>query len=588
MTDTNDKDRRPARGGRGAFDSKGDDGRSFLSRRPKGAAPRPAPAERRVVREKPAQSSAAEDTPPAEERIAKVIARAGLASRRDAEAMIEAGRVTLNGEVVASPALNVGPDARIAVDGEPLPSRERTRLWLFHKPRGLVTTVRDPEGRPTVFDSLPEEMPRVVAIGRLDINTEGLLLLTNDGGLAKVVAQPATGWTRRYRARAHGAEVTQAHLDKLKGGITIDGMEYGPVEAVLDRVQGDNSWISIALREGKNREVKRILEHLGLQVNRLIRLSFGPFQLGELESGLVEEIRTKVLKEQLGQTLAVEAGADFESPVRTPIAPPGRPPRPPSKAPRPRRAGEEPRPPGRGFAGRGEEPRASGRGFAGRGEESRAPGRGFAGRGEREDFRRGNRPVEQEARPALSPREERGRDKVWRADDETRPLRAPRHARREDPKTERHVSAERPRSRSKSIEGKEGRRVLVERIDRPSVDEGPRHRRDSFTRPDADDGRPPRAPRGFAKPERRGPPGAGYPAGRGGAPSRGKPGRFDGPPGRSDGPSGRFDGPSGRFGKPSPGRPSGGGGKSYGKPPQGRPPQGKPPRGGGRPKGRGA
>ena len=240
--------------------------------------------------------------------------------------MIAEGRVTLNGEVLASPAVNVGPGDRITVDGEPLPAKERTRLWLFHKPRGTVTTARDPEGRPTVFEQLPEEMPRAVAIGRLDINTEGLLLLTNDGGLAKVIAHPDTGWLRRYRVRAHG-DVEQADLDKLADGVTVDGMEYGPVEARLDRAQGDNVWITLGLREGKNREVKRILEQLGLQVNRLIRLSFGPFQLGDLEVGLVEEVRTKVLKEQLGAALAAEAGVDFESPVREPIAPFGAPPR---------------------------------------------------------------------------------------------------------------------------------------------------------------------------------------------------------------------------------------------------------------------
>ncbi|MDB5510655.1 MAG: RNA-binding protein, partial [Enterovirga sp.] len=270
------------------------------------------------------------DQTPAGERIAKVIARAGVASRRDAEVMIAEGRVAVNGKVLTSPALNVGPDDAIAVDGEPLPSRERTRLWLFHKPRGLVTTFRDPEGRPTVFDALPEDLPRVVAIGRLDINTEGLLLLTNDGGLAKVIAQPETGWTRRYRVRAHG-EITQTELDTLRKGVTVDGIDYGPIEATLDRVQGDNMWLSLALREGKNREVKRVLEHLGIRVNRLIRLSFGPFQLGELEQGLVEEVRTRVLKDQLGQALALEAGVDFESPVREPIASFGKPERPPAR-----------------------------------------------------------------------------------------------------------------------------------------------------------------------------------------------------------------------------------------------------------------
>src|SRR5919206_2199623 len=257
---------------------------------------------------------------PAEERIAKTIARAGIASRRDAEAMIAEGRVTLNGEVLTSPAINVKPEDKITVDGEPLPAKERTRLWIFHKPRGLVTTARDPQGRPTVFDSLPEDMPRVVAVGRLDINTEGLLLLTNDGGLARIIAHPDTGWLRRYKVRAHG-EVNQADLDKLRDGISIDGIDYGPIEARLDRIQGDNAWITMGLREGKNREIKRILEHLGVQVNRLIRMSFGPFQLGDLEDGLVEEVRTKVLKDQLGTALAAEAGAQFERPLRGPIPP---------------------------------------------------------------------------------------------------------------------------------------------------------------------------------------------------------------------------------------------------------------------------
>lgn len=258
-------------------------------------------------------------TPPGE-RIAKAMARAGVASRRDAEAMVLAGRVSVNGETLASPARNVTDDDRILVDGAPLPLRERSRLWIFHKPRGVVTTAKDPEGRQTVFDVLPDDLPRVVAVGRLDINTEGLLLLTNDGGLAKVIAHPDTGWLRRYRVRAHG-DTDQAQLDKLARGVTIDGMEYGPVEATLDRVQGDNVWLTLGLREGKNREVKRILEHLGLSVNRLIRLSFGPFQLGDLEVGLVEEVRTRVLKDQLGKTLAAEAGVDFESPVREPISP---------------------------------------------------------------------------------------------------------------------------------------------------------------------------------------------------------------------------------------------------------------------------
>lgn len=244
------------------------------------------------------------------ERVAKVIARAGVSSRREAEAMIAEGRVALNGVVLDTPAVTVKPGDVVTVDGQPLPERERTRLWMFHKPRGLVTTTHDPEGRRTVFDVLPDDLPRVMTVGRLDINTEGLLLLTNDGGLSRVLELPATGWLRRYRVRAHGA-VEQAELDALRDGVAIDGILYGAVEATLDSRKGDNVWLTVGLREGKNREVKNILAHLGLDVNRLIRLSFGPFQLGDLPEGAVEEVPRRVLKEQLGERLAGEAGADF-------------------------------------------------------------------------------------------------------------------------------------------------------------------------------------------------------------------------------------------------------------------------------------
>jgi len=256
------------------------------------------------------------------ERIAKVLARAGLCSRRDAERWIAGGRVAVNGKLLTSPALNVGPRDRVTVDGEPLPERERTRLWLYHKPKGLVTTARDPEGRRTVFSALPAELPRVVAVGRLDINTEGLLLLTNDGGPARILELPATGWLRRYRVRAHG-KVTQAALDSLKEGVAIDGVMYGAVESTLDRVQGSNIWLTLGLREGKNREVKKLLAHLGLDTNRLIRISYGPFQIGDLTPGEVREIRGRVLRDQLGAKLTREAGADFEAPVRPP--PPAKP-----------------------------------------------------------------------------------------------------------------------------------------------------------------------------------------------------------------------------------------------------------------------
>jgi 23S rRNA pseudouridine2605 synthase len=272
------------------------------------------------------------------ERIAKVIARAGLASRREAEAWIAAGRVAVNGAVIASPALNVTATDRVTVDGEPLPMRERTRLFLYHKPRGLVTTHADPAGRPTIFDALPKGLPRLISVGRLDINTEGLLLLTNDGGLARVLELPATGWLRRYRVRAHG-RVAQADLDRLRSGITIDGVRYGPIEAALERAQGSNIWLIFAIREGKNREVKNVLGHLGLAVNRLIRVSFGPFQLGELAEGEIAEVRTRTLREQLGERVAAAAGVDLAGPILQHRVPPrpepaAKPPRPPpSKSP---------------------------------------------------------------------------------------------------------------------------------------------------------------------------------------------------------------------------------------------------------------
>ncbi len=249
------------------------------------------------------------------DRIAKVMARVGVCSRRDAEEWIRAGRVAVNGTVLTDPAKNITADDRVTVDGRLLAEREKTRLFLFNKPRGLVTTDYDPEGRPTVFAWLEHhhpDLPRVVSIGRLDINTEGLLLLTNDGGLARVLELPATGWLRRYRVRAHG-ETTPDAVAGLKNGVTIDGVDYQPVEASLDRVQGANTWLTVALREGKNREVRRILEHLGLEVNRLIRLSYGPFQLGEAPDGAVEEVKTRVLMDQLGPSLIAQAGADFSS-----------------------------------------------------------------------------------------------------------------------------------------------------------------------------------------------------------------------------------------------------------------------------------
>jgi 23S rRNA pseudouridine2605 synthase len=253
-------------------------------------------------------------------RIAKAMARAGLCSRRDAERWIADGRVAVNGHIIRSPALDVEPDDRVLVDGTPLPGAEPPKLWRYHKPKGLVTTHRDPEGRETVFDKLPQSLGRVISVGRLDVTSEGLLLITNDGALARHLELPATGWLRRYRVRAHG-RITAEALEKLKDGIEVEGVKYGPIEATLDKQQGANVWLTIGLREGKNREVRKVLGALGLDVNRLIRISYGPFQLLELPPGEVELVRRRVLADQLGVGLARELGltvdADLDRERRT-------------------------------------------------------------------------------------------------------------------------------------------------------------------------------------------------------------------------------------------------------------------------------
>ena len=236
------------------------------------------------------------DTP---ERIAKVLARAGIASRREAERLIEAGRIAVNGKTITSPALNVTPADRITFDGKPVEPADIPRLWLYHKPEGLVTTAKDEKGRRTVFDALPETLPRVMSIGRLDIGSEGLLLLTNDGGIKRRLELPSTGWLRKYRVRIHGTPEDSAFAP-LRRGLTVDGERFRPMDVVLDRQQGANAWVTVGIREGKNREIRRAMEAIGLPVNRLIRISYGPFRLGELKPGEVSEVKGRVLRDQLG------------------------------------------------------------------------------------------------------------------------------------------------------------------------------------------------------------------------------------------------------------------------------------------------
>jgi len=250
------------------------------------------------------------DTQHPGERIAKFLSRAGVASRREAERMIEAGRVSVNGKTIAGPALNVTASDRVAVDGKPVAAADRPRLWLYHKPAGLVTTARDEKGRKTVFDALPEELPRVMPVGRLDLTSEGLLLLTNDGGLKRRLELPSTGWLRKYRVRVHGVP-KDADLAPLRAGLVVDGERFQPMTASIDRQQGANAWLTVGLREGRNREIRRAMDTLGLAVNRLIRTGYGPFQLGQLKQGEVKEVKERVLRDQLGLPPA-------ERPVRSP------------------------------------------------------------------------------------------------------------------------------------------------------------------------------------------------------------------------------------------------------------------------------
>uniref|UniRef100_A4WUQ7 Pseudouridine synthase n=1 Tax=Cereibacter sphaeroides (strain ATCC 17025 / ATH 2.4.3) TaxID=349102 RepID=A4WUQ7_CERS5 len=293
------------------------------------------------------------------ERIAKVLSRAGVASRRDAERMIELGRVAVNGRTIDSPALNVGPKDRITVDGQPLAPPQPARLWLYYKPEGLVTSAADEKGRETVFDHLPEDLPRVMSVGRLDLNSEGLLLLTNDGELKRRLELPSTGWLRKYRVRVKG-NPTDPDLEPLRKGITVEGERFQPMTVTLDRVQGANAWLTVGLREGKNREIRRAMSAIGLTVNRLIRISYGPFRLNELQPGMVEEVRPKVLRDQLGLDPREEDG-------RPPKA--ARPPRGAGAAsgrshPGARPSGSKPLPPDEARGGSKGAPRGRGAGAA--------------------------------------------------------------------------------------------------------------------------------------------------------------------------------------------------------------------------------
>ncbi|MCB1398611.1 MAG: pseudouridine synthase [Rhodobacteraceae bacterium] len=262
---------------------------------------------------------AADDTSPATERIAKVIARSGVASRRDAEKMVLAGRVAVNGKAILSPALDVGPKDRVTIDGKPIDAPQETRVWLYYKPLGLVTTEKDEQGRRTIFDEMPEGMPRVLNVGRLDLNSEGLLLLTNDGGLKRRLELPETGWLRKYRVRVNGRP-NDATFDPLRRGITIEGDEFQPMEVTLDRQQGANAWLTVGIREGKNREIRRAMAAVGLVVNRLIRVSYGPFRLNTMKPGDVVEVKRRILRDQLGGLFDGDSDGAESRPARKPYA----------------------------------------------------------------------------------------------------------------------------------------------------------------------------------------------------------------------------------------------------------------------------
>jgi 23S rRNA pseudouridine2605 synthase len=549
----------------------------------------------------PAEPARPLPAPEEGERIAKALSRAGVASRRDAERLVIAGRVSVNGEVVTSPATNVLAGDRLAVDGVAVPPPEAVRLWLYHKPAGLVTTEKDEEGRETVFDALPEEMPRVMSIGRLDLTSEGLLLLTNDGEVKRKLELPATGWTRRYRVRIHGS-LSEADLDRLRSGITVDGVDYLPMEVTFDRQTGANAWLTVALKEGKNREIRRVMEHLGVTVNRLIRVSYGPFQLGDLPVGEVEEVKPRIVRDQLGLAAPEPEPSRRRKGETTPAAAPAR-------APRPARPALATRlPEGAAPVRRAIRPR----GPAAEGEErtSRRPRSAGADRREREDapFRRPKtwmRPGEEPKPEATDDERPRGgkgapRSAGHRSHADRDGERGPRPARAggfRGPKPEgdarpprpRREGDERPPRPRRDNRGDEGRSGGTPRPARPAREEGERKPRWSKgeSRPPGGDGS-----EGGERPRRF--------TGSASRPSGGR----DERPARGDRPSGNRPSGSGRAGstrtagdrpggkpwaerKPGGARPSSGGPRAERdgttRPPRGGKPGGASRPGGGRP-----
>ena len=432
------------------------------------------------------------------DRIAKVIARAGLASRRDAEIMVTELRVTVNGRTMSNVAMNVTPADRITVDGKPLPQAEGARLWLYHKPAGLVTTAKDEKGRETVFDTLPEEMGRVMSVGRLDLTSEGLLLLTNDGELKRQLELPTTGWLRRYRVRVNGRPEEGA-LDRLRAGITVedeDGTEsFAPMQVVLDRQQGANAWLTVGLREGRNREIRRAMSAVGLYVNRLIRVSYGPFQLGNLVPGGIEEVRPRVLREQLGATFEGELAESRKDMAMAED----------DETPKGKRGAKPGGKPGREAKGAGgaRPPRAEGDRLVDKGRGKPQGARGKP-RGEDRGKPRGDRarPEAGADRAARPDRPRTGKPPVTRNDgDGSRPARDARPPREDGKKPFRRDGAKPARDGERKPFRKDGERPARDGDRKPFRKDGDRPARDGERKPFRKDGE--RPARDGAKPDRR-------------------------------------------------------------------------------------